>query len=295
MPAPPSLPERATGRLCIIAGGGMLPHHVADAARLQGEDPFIIALTGEAGADWAGYDMRVMGIGDFSGISGLFRREGIDRVVLSGGVRRRPDWRDIRPTLKTLARVPAVLKTLISGGDDAVLKMAIDLIEASGARVVGVQEIVPDLLAEVGPLGQMEPGEEARRDIAAAAAAADALGALDVGQGAVAVGGRVVALEGPEGTDAMLGRVAELRASGRISQRRKGVLVKLCKPQQDLRADLPSVGPSTVAGAKAAGLAGIVIEAGRALVLERARMAAEADAAGVFILGAERHMLGSRP
>ena len=114
------------------------------------------------------------------------------------------------------------------------------------------------------------------------------LGRLDVGQGAVAVGGRIVALEGVEGTDAMLARVQGLRAEGRISQRRKGVLVKLCKPQQDLRADLPTIGVSTVANAKAAGLAGIAVEAGRALVVEREAMIVAADAAGIFVVGIDR-------
>ena len=114
------------------------------------------------------------------------------------------------------------------------------------------------------------------------------LGHLDVGQGAVAVGGRVVALEGPEGTDAMLERVARLKADGRISSRRRGVLVKLCKPQQDLRADLPSIGPSTIKGAQAAGLAGIAVESGRALVLDREEMIALANEAGLFVTGVDR-------
>lgn len=279
---------QTTGRLAIIAGGGMLPHHVADAARLHGEDPFIIALSNEADQDWTGFDHRALGIGNFREITATFRAEGIDRVVLSGGVRRRPEWRDIKPTFKTLAKVPSVLKTLISGGDDAVLKMAIDLIEASGARVIGVQEIVPELLAEVGPLGVLQPNGEDRRDIEVAVEAAVALGRLDVGQGAVAIGGRVVALEGPEGTDAMLRRVAQLRADGRISSRRKGVLVKLCKPQQEQRADLPSVGPSTVLGAFEAGLSGIAVEAGRALVLERETMLTVAAAHGIFVTGIDR-------
>lgn len=276
------------GRLAIIAGAGALPHHVAQAARRRGEDPFIIALSREADADWTGFDHSTLAIGDFAAISRTFAAEGIDRVVLSGAVRRRPEWRDIRPTLKTLAKVPSVLRTLVSGGDDAVLRMAMDLIEASGARVIGVHEVVPDLLATVGPIGALAPADEDRRDIAAGVAAADALGALDVGQGAVAVGGRVVALEGAEGTDAMLARVAALKADGRVSARRRGVLVKLCKSQQDERADLPSIGPSTVAGAEAAGLAGIAVEAGRALIVERPRVIEAANRCGLFILGVER-------
>ncbi|CAN7409950.1 LpxI family protein [Pararhizobium sp. LjRoot235] len=285
-----SRPENR-GRLAIIAGGGMLPHHVAEAAQARGEKPYIIALSNETGLDWSDFEHQFLGIGNFKAISAVFRAEGIDRVVLSGAVRRRPEWRDIKPTLKTLAKVPGVLKTLLSGGDDAVLKMAIELIEASGARVIGVQDIIPELLAETGLLGAIEPDRDDWKDIEVAAAAAVALGKLDVGQGAVAVGGRVVALEGPEGTDAMLDRVAALRTEGRISTRRRGVLVKLCKPQQDLRADLPSIGASTIEGARAAGLAGIAVEAGRALVLERSQMIPQADEADIFVIGIDRAFL----
>src|SRR5690606_5852108 len=110
-------------------------------------------------------------------------------------------------------------------------------------------------------------------------------GVLDVGQGAVSVGGRVVALEGAEGTDQMLERVADLRRQERISGRRKGVLVKLCKPQQDVRADLPAIGLSTVVNASRAGLAGIAVEAGRSLVLDERELLDAAEQAGLFVCG----------
>lgn len=272
-------------RLAIIAGGGMLPRYVADAARARGENPYILALSNESADAWTDFDHEVISIGNYAGIGAAFRRQGVGRAVLSGWVRRRPEWRDIHAPLKALFVLPSVVRTLLRGGDDAVLKMVIRLIEAEGVRIVGAHEIVPDLLGSEGPLGAVSPDSAAEADIAAAAAAALALGRLDVGQGAVAVGGRVVALEGAEGTDAMLERVADLRTAGRISQRRKGVLVKLCKPGQDLRADLPAIGMETLRRAKAAGLAGIAVEAGRSLVLERAVLVAEADAHGLFVTG----------
>ena len=243
-------------RLAIIAGGGMLPRYVADAARARGENPYILALSNESADAWTDFDHEVISIGNYAGIGAAFRRQGVGRAVLSGWVRRRPEWRDIHAPLKALFVLPSVVRTLLRGGDDAVLKMVIRLIEAEGVRIVGAHEIVPDLLGSEGPLGAVSPDSAAEADIAAAAAAALALGRLDVGQGAVAVGGRVVALEGAEGTDAMLERVADLRTAGRISQRRKGVLVKLCKPGQDLRADLPAIGMETLRRAQAAGFPG---------------------------------------
>lgn len=272
-------------RLAIIAGGGLLPRYVADAARARGENPYILALTNESSENWSGFDHEVISIGNYAGIGAAFRKNDIGRAVLSGFVRRRPEWRDIRAPWKALFAVPSVVRTLLKGGDDTVLKMVIRLIEREGVRVVGAHDIAPDLLGSEGPLGIIAPDSAAEADITAAAAAALALGRLDVGQGAVAVGGRVVALEGAEGTDAMLERVAQLRAEGRISQRRRGVLVKLCKPEQDLRADLPSIGLETLRRAQAAGLSGIAVEAGRSLVLERESLVAEANARGLFVTG----------
>nr|WP_205938746.1 LpxI family protein [Rhizobium leguminosarum] len=274
--------------MAIIAGGGFLPSYVAEAARAAGENPVIVALKDESDRRWEGYDHAVIGIGDFAALESLLNRYGIGRVVMSGSVRRRPEWREVRPTLRTLMKMPAAIRTLLSGGDDTVLQMVIRLIEGNGRRVVGAHEIAPDLLAAVGPLGTAIPGEEDRHDINRAAEAAEMLGRLDVGQGAVAIGGRIVALEGLEGTDEMLERVAGLRAAGRISPRRRGALVKLCKPQQDIRADLPAIGVSTVLNARKAGLAGVAVEAGRSLVLDRAAVIKAADEAGLFVCGIDR-------
>lgn len=283
---------RQQGRLAIVAGSGLLPHFVAEAAREAGENPFIFRLRNESDQTWDDFDNAVIGVGDMAGISALLKANGIDRVVLSGGVKRRPGLGEIRVNLRSLMRLPMALRTLLAGGDDAVLKMAITLIESQGCRVIGAHEIAPDLLAEAGPLGKFAPSNEDMRDIARAAEAAEALGRLDVGQGAVSIGGRIVALEGVEGTDAMLRRVERLRREGRISSSRKGVLVKLCKPQQDVRADLPAIGRSTIENAKNAGLAGIAVEAGRALVIERAEVLRAADEAGIFVCGIDRGLPG---
>ncbi|TCV63598.1 hypothetical protein EDE05_11960 [Neorhizobium sp. R1-B] len=279
----PSLAPK--GRLAIIAGNGFLPIYLAEAAREGGENPFIISLRNESDQRFDGFETATASIADIKSFEQIFQENGIDRVVLSGGVTRRPDWRDIRPNWKVLRKLPLLLRTLVSGGDDALLQVAIGIIEAQGCRVIGAHEVAPGLLAKTGKLGAYTPSQDDIRDIEKAAEAARRLGELDIGQGSVSVGGRVVALEGVEGTDRMLERVAALRAEGRISARRKGVLVKLCKPQQDMRADLPTIGPSTVENAVKAGLAGIAVEAGRALVLEEQKMIAAADAAGIFVCG----------
>ncbi len=275
----------AADRLAIIAGDGFLPIYLAQAARDAGDEPLMIRLRNESAQAFQGFETVTASIADIAGFASIFRQHGINRVVLSGAVKRRPDWRDIRPNWKALRQLPSLVGKLISGGDDALLQAAIGIIEAQGCTVVGAHEIAPALLARVGALGIHQPSDDDLRDVTKAAEAATKLGELDIGQGAVSIGGRVVALEGVEGTDQMLHRVAVLRAEGRISARRKGVLVKLCKPQQDMRADLPSIGPSTVENAVRAGLAGIAVAAGRSLVLEEDKMVAAANEAGIFICG----------
>lgn len=152
-------------------------------------------------------------------------------------------------------------------------------------KVVGAHQIVPDLVAVEGKMGAHAPLAADWADLKAGYMAARAIGALDIGQAAIAIGGRAVALEGIEGTDLLIQRVRDLRSNGRIAGRRRGVLVKCAKPGQELRADLPTIGPATVDAAHAAGLVGIGVEAGRSLVLDFGDMVERADRLGLFVVG----------
>ena len=281
------------GRLAIIAGSGKLPLYAAQAARDKGEHPFIFALKGESSADWAGFDHLSIGLGEIA----LFKKQasdlGIDRIVLSGAVSRRPPLREVRLGLSGLLKIPSIIRTLAGGGDNMLLTAVIELLENDKRKVISVQDVVPSLLAELGAIGKVDPDAASQRDIAMAVEAARLIGRLDIGQGAIAVGGRVVALEGPEGTDAMLKRVAELKQAERVSSKRRGVLVKLCKQQQDLRVDLPSAGLETIRNAQAAGLAGVALEAGRSLLLDASDVKAFADSNDMFVIGIDPDAVGA--
>jgi hypothetical protein len=275
-------------RLAIVAGRGRLPLDVAEAARQAGEDPFIIGIEGEVSGDLSGYDHAVVGLGNASGLRRILKQAAIGRVVLSGGINRRPELSEIRPPLRVLFKLPGMLRTVFGGGDDKVLRLVMGLIESENCRVVGAQDVVPNLLATTQCLTQAKPNKVDWKNINIARRGALALGRLDVGQGAVAVSGRIVALEGAEGTDGMLQRVADLRKSGRISPNARGALVKFCKPQQDVRADLPSIGLTTIGNLAEAGLSGVAVEAGRSLILDRDEAVAKADSLGLFIVGVTR-------
>jgi DUF1009 family protein len=281
------------GRLAIVAGSGRLPLYVAEAARSRDDEPYIFAIKGESTADWSAFDHVDLGIGDIAGLKRISAEKQIGRIVLSGGVRVRPAWNEIRLNLGTIWRLPKLVRTLMHGGDNLVLTTAIGLLEGDGRRVIGAQDIAPGLVAELGPLGQHAPDRQAEADIRISIEAARLLGALDIGQGVIAVGGRVVALEGPEGTDSMIGRINELRTRERISATRPGVLVKLCKPSQDLRVDLPSAGLSTIRNAHEAGLSGIALEAGRALLLDRQDVIDFADGHEMFVTGIDPDAYGA--
>ena len=286
--APSDQQTKTSGRLAIIAGRGRLPLDVAAAATAAGDIPLVIALNGQAESISDDFEHAYVNLGDAVRVQKLVTDYGIGRVILSGGIDRRPEFSEIRLPLRLIARLPGLVHALSGSGDDKVLRAVIALFEQSGCRVVGAQEVVPDLLAEERTLTKCEPATDDWRNIMAAYDGADRLGELDIGQGAVAIGGRIVALEGPEGTDEMLKRVVGLRRSERISTRPGGVLVKLCKRQQDLRADLPSIGPQTVERVREAGLAGIAVEAGRSFVLDRQDAVAKADASPIFITGITR-------
>ncbi|WP_167313567.1 LpxI family protein [Mesorhizobium opportunistum] len=273
-------------RVGIIAGGGSLPVEVAAGLAEAGHPPIIILVDGQADrqSDLIIYEHESLALEDIGSLAALLRRQRITHLVLAGEIRRRPRLVDLRPSLGLLGLIPSVAMAL-ARGDDGLLKILTRGLEARGVKVVGAHEVVPRLVATEGPLTKAVPRKSDWRDIEAARAAAKAIGALDIGQAAIAIGGRAIALEGVEGTHGLLERTQQLRGHGRLAGKTRGVLVKCAKPGQELRADLPSIGPRTVEAAHAAGLAGIAVEAGHSLILEGPHVLARANALGLFVFG----------
>lgn len=285
LPAPAGVAGQ--GRIAVIAGGGALPVAVARTLAARGERPLVAVVAGEASsADFTDIEWFDVAIEDLAPLMERLRREAVDRVVLAGSIERRPRLRAIRWSLRLLKSLPRAAAGL-RGGDDILLRAVIGLMEANNIRVVGAHEVTPDLLTPRGVLTRRAPSASDHRDIEAGAEAARVIGRLDIGQAAIAIGGRAIALEGIEGTDGLLERAAGLRGHGRLAGKTGGVLVKCCKPQQDRRADLPAIGADTIPAAQAAGLAGIALDAGRTFILDFERAVAAADAAGLFIVGIE--------
>jgi DUF1009 family protein len=273
--------------LGILACAGSLPIEIAEAAVSAGRPVHVVGIEGFAEPGIAAYPHTLLNIGQVGRMLSSLRRAGCRQLVIAGALRR-PNLLKVRIDHGFFRAIGTVLR-LTRGGDDSVLRRIVHFFEREGFEVVGVDQVAPHLLAPLGPLGRIQPSPASARAISRAAALLRALGSFDVGQGAVATEARIIAVEGVRGTDEML---AQIEAAGQ-GEGGKGpalaaagaVLVKVPKPGQEMRVDLPAIGPRTVERAHACGLAGIVVAAGRALVLERARMIALADALGLFVVG----------
>jgi len=266
------------GPLGILAGGGELPRRLVAACREAARPCFVVAFEGQADrATVDGVPHGWVALGAAGRVLELLRGAGVREIVLAGAIRR-PSLLTLKPDAKgaqLLARI-----ALRAFGDDGLLRAVIAELEREGFRVIGVPDVLGSLPAPAGRLGRVAPDAQARADIARGVEVARALGAVDVGQAVVVQQGIVLGVEAAEGTDGLLARVASLRRDGP-----GGVLVKLAKPAQDRRVDLPTIGVATVEKAAAAGLAGIALEAGATLVLDRAGVVAAADDAGLFVEG----------
>jgi DUF1009 family protein len=267
-----------TAKLGILAGGGPLPGYLIEACRSSGRDFFVLAFADQADPQIIGGAPQAwVRLGAVEEAIGRLHAEQCEDLVLAGPVQR-PTLAELRPDRRA-ARFLA--RGLLNKGDNGLLGAVVrTLEEEEGFRVVGADTILADLRAGVGPFGRHAPSPDTESDIAHGVNVVHHIGRLDIGQAAVVRQGVVLGVEAAEGTEALLKRCGSLQ-----HDEPGGVLVKLPKPGQEKRADMPAIGPKTVTGAVEAGLLGIAVATGATLVFELARVVAEADAAGLFIVG----------
>lgn len=273
-----------SGKLGLIAGGGDLPQAVAQRCELEGRDLYVVRLDGFADPHltrWPGDDFGMAQIG---AILKALKANGC-RVVCLAGIVSRPDFKTLKPDFKGATLLPGIVSAAAKG-DDALLRKILSVFENEGFAVEGADDILGGETLPAGALGAITPTDDQLLDLKKALHVAEKSGELDIGQGAVVCDGLVLAVEAQEGTDAMLGRVAGLPVDLRGSPNApKGALGKAPKPIQDLRVDMPVIGPRTVEMAAAAGLAGIGGVSGRLILIDRAAIVAAADRLGLFVWG----------
>ncbi|MEM6944706.1 MAG: UDP-2,3-diacylglucosamine diphosphatase LpxI [Pseudomonadota bacterium] len=281
--------------LAIIAGRGTLPERLAEARQSAGLPYVLIVFEGQDAGWMAGHPRQDHA---FEKVGRLFAGlgEAGARWLVFAGAMNRPRLRPWLGDLAALRLLPRAL-SLLARGDDAMLRGFAAIFEERGIRLIGPGEILGEAaLLPAGPVGTRRAGDRDLLDVRRAAAIVAALGPHDVGQGAVVARGLCLGIEAIEGTDLMLERIATLPAERRrAAPPPSGVLVKIPKPGQDRRFDLPTIGPATVRGAAAAGLAGIVGLAGETQLLDEAETAAMAEAHGLFVEGLDRSALGLPP
>jgi DUF1009 family protein len=270
-------------RIGMVAAGGSIPGAVCEAARAQGIDVHVVALKGQADPGLSRFPHRWVRLGQVGHLLGALREAKCRDIVIVGSLRR-PDLWKMGIDFGLVRHLPTIM-SLTRGGDDTVLKRVVRFFERQGFRVRGAHEIAPTLLAPGGPFGGIAPSPEDEHDIAHALALLGALGAFDVGQAVVIARGHVLAIEAAEGTDEMLKRCAALRQWG--GHKRSGVLVKAPKLGQELRVDMPVIGPRTVELAAAAGLAGIAVGQGKVMIADQADMVSLADRHHIFVTGTQ--------
>ncbi len=266
-------------KLGIIAGGGSIPKMLIEHCAAQGRDFFVLAIEGNADKALITDDIphQWIRIGQAGTGFKRFAEEKVQDVIMIGTIKR-PGFFDLVPDLRTTAFFAKVGAKAL--GDDGILRALVNEIEAEGMTVRGIHEVMSDLLVKPGILGRHKPDKQALVDIRRGIDVALVLGKLDVGQSVVVQQGLVLGVEGIEGTDELIRRCGEYRRKGD-----GGVLVKLRKPQQDMRIDLPTIGPRSVSRAQESGLRGIVVHAGNGLIVDEAETIRLADKAGLFIMG----------
>ena len=270
--------------LGIIAGGGELPRAIAVSACEAGRSVFVLALRGSCDNWVSNFSHEWVALGESGKAFKALKSGDVGDVILVGKVER-PKFSEIKLDAKSVMLAPRVMAAALRG-DDALLRSLVDLFEREGFRVVGASEAAPNLIADVGRLGKVAPTTAQEVDIALAFRVVRALGEHDVGQAAIVCNGLTLAVEAAEGTDAMIARVASLPEHIRgTTAKRRGVLAKAPKPVQDRKTDLPVIGVQTIRNVAAVGLAGVAIEAGGALIVDKRAVGEEADRLGLFVVG----------
>ena len=273
-----------TRPLAILCGGGGLALEAAKLARQNGREVFLVGIVGSASIDIESFPHIWLKLGELGKLFGALEERKIKDLAILGAVSR-PEFADLKLDWGAVKRAAEIAR-IFRGGDNNLLEGVARIFEREGMTIVGAQDFAPQLLAPTGLIAGRAPDDEVQADIKFGVAMLGALSPFDVGQGAVIARGRVLAIEAAEGTDAMLSRVADMRASRRLKFKgRAGVFVKAPKRGQDMRLDLPTVGLRTLESAARAELAGVAVAAGEVLIAERDHFVAVAEAAGLFVVG----------
>ncbi|MDR2038028.1 MAG: UDP-2,3-diacylglucosamine diphosphatase LpxI [Bacteroidales bacterium] len=265
-------------KLGMLAGSGMMPVEIIKYCKQKGIDLFVVGLEPFANEDvFADLPHTMAKLGEAGKIVKALKGYGVQYVVMAGGIKRPslkeliPDWEG----MKIMGKL-AIKKM----GDDSMFRAIIHEFESRGFKIVGIEDVIPEMLFTEGIYGKVKPSDDDMDDIKRGIEVAKALGSVDVGQAVVVQEGMVLAVEAVEGTDNMLSRASMLKKSGKAP-----VMVKIKKPGQEVRTDMPAIGLQSIEQLKKYGMKGIAVESGGILLIEKEEVIKMADESGIFIIG----------
>ena len=266
-------------KLGIIAGSGPLPKYLAEYCQHSGREYFVIALVGNANEKILnGFPVQWVRLGAAGKVIKSLKDQNVEEIVMVGAVRR-PSIMTLFPDWEALGIIIRI-GTVMLGGDNSLLTAVAGEFERHGFKIIGVDELLSDLLAPAGPFGRIKPDEQDLKFINSGIQQAEIFGKQDAGQAIVIQNDIIIGTENKDGTDELI-----KRCSNRIPNNAKPILIKIKKPGQDRRIDLPTIGPLTIQLAAECGFSGIVVEAGQTLVVDRAKVTKIADRCGLFVMG----------
>jgi len=267
--------------LGLIAGSGMMPVEIIRHCNKNEIPIFVIGLEPFANDEQLAEAPHIFAkIGEAGKMMKVLREHNVRDIVFAGGIKR-PSFKELIPDWEGMKIVAKLAMKKMS--DDNLFRAVIDEVENRGFKIVGIEEVVPEMLFQEGVYGKVKPSKDDMSDIERGWTVAKAIGAVDVGQAVVVQEGLVLAMEAIEGTDMMLARAASLRKDGK-----KPIMVKVLKPGQDMRVDLPAIGLQTIELFVKYGIGGIAVEAGGILLIEKEAVIKKADENGIFIIGLKK-------
>ena len=250
----------------LLAGNGDLPVRVAETLQAHGHEAYLARIEGEADAALQPFEGQDFKLVQIARSLDYFKKMGATHIIFAGGVRGRVNMREVRAPFSLWRNIPLVLKGL-ARGDDSLLAVVITVFEQHGFTIVGPHEILPEMVVFEGHITKAKH-RLAQDNIDFAIQAALKVGALDIGQAVICQGKRILAVEGAEGTDSMILRIAQLRENGRLADNARPILAKIAKPKQDIRLDMPTIGPVTIENAYKVGLSMLCLGAGATLMMD---------------------------
>lgn len=267
-------------KIIILAGNGELPYLIVKSLKKKNFDYYILTFEkNTVSTKLKKFNSKKINFGKIVTEIKKLKEQNFNELIMVGGLNR-PDITDIKPDINSIRMVPSFIKKIIEGGDNNLLSFAIKKINEMGIKVLGVKDILPDCFFEIGIHTKIKPSAECIKGIRKANKILDTISKFDIGQSIIIQNGSVVGIETTQGTDLLLKQSRKF-----VNKNNDSVLVKLCKKNQDLRVDLPTIGMKTLQNCKKSNIGGIAFSSGKTIFINKSEILKYCNKNKLFLLG----------